>query len=135
MYAIFEDGSHQYKASEGQLLRVDYRDGSDKGARLEFNNVLLYANGDDLRIGQPAVEGVRVIADVVEIDSVKCYIGKYKRRKNYRRFKGHRQYYTKVMVKHILLPGQPVPPQPQPAPKEPVAPTVTPPQPAAPATT
>jgi large subunit ribosomal protein L21 len=135
MYAIFEDGSHQYKVSEGQTLRVDYRDGSDKGTRLEFGKVLLYSHGDDLRIGQPLVEGLRVIADVVDIDSVKCYIGKYKRRKNYRRFKGHRQYYTKVLVRHILLPGQDVPPPAQPQPAAPVQPTVTPPQPTAPATT
>ena len=45
MYAVFEDGSRQYRVSEGDLVTVDYRD-ADKGTRLEFNRVLLFQNGD-----------------------------------------------------------------------------------------
>jgi large subunit ribosomal protein L21 len=116
MYAIFEDGSRQYRASEGTVVKVDFRrsegerrEGLEPGARVEFPRVLLYRNGDDTRIGQPLVEGMRVLGEVVDHPSTKVYVGKYRRRKNYRRLRGHRQFYTAVKVKHILLPGQEAP--------------------------
>jgi large subunit ribosomal protein L21 len=137
MYAVFEDGSRQYRVSEGDVVRVDFRDVA-KGERVQFDRVLLLQNGDDTNIGRPTVEGVRVVGEVVEHPSVKLYIQHFRRRKNYRRLRGHRQHYTAVQVKHILLPGQ-EPPAPQPAPaptSETPAPTSQPPAtPPAPATT
>ena len=135
MYAVFEDGSRQYRVSEGDVVKVDYRAG-DKGSRVEFGRVLLYADGDDRRIGQPGIEGMRVLGEVVEHPSTKLYIQHFRRRKNYRRLRGHRQPYTSVRVRHILLPGQepPASPPPQPAPSETPAPpasTTTPPAPPA----
>src|SRR5438552_11507970 len=126
MYAVFEDGSHQYRVSEGDFVTVDYRD-AEEGTRLEFNRVLLFQNGDDTRIGQPLVEGVRVVADVVDHPSEKLFIQKFRRRKGYRRLKGHRQWYTKVQVRSILLPGMEVPaaapsPPPPPEPTPPASP-------------
>jgi large subunit ribosomal protein L21 len=121
MYAVFEDGSHQYKVSEGDLVKVDFRD-VEVGTRVEFPRVLLYSNADDLRIGRPLVEGLRVLGEVVDHPSTKLYIQHFRRRKNYRRLKGHRQHYTQVRVRHILLPGQEppaAPPQPAPAASEP----------------
>lgn len=119
MYAVFEDGSHQYKVQGGDLVRVDYRAG-DRGARVEFNRVLLQVDGTAVTIGTPELTGVRVIGEIVEHPSVKTTIGKYRRRKNYRRVKGHRQHYTLVKIKHILQAGQSEPveqkPEPQPAP-------------------
>jgi large subunit ribosomal protein L21 len=114
MHAVFENGSHQYKVIEGQVVRVDYRD-ADEGAQVEFPHVLLYRNGDDIRIGQPLVEGMRVIAEIVDHPTEKVLIQHFRRRKNYRRLRGHRQKYTSVRIKHILLPGQDVPSQQQPA--------------------
>ena len=108
MYAVFEDGSRQYRVSEGDFVTVDYRD-AEKGTRLEFNRVLLYQNGNDTRIGQPLVEGVRIVAEVVDHPSTKLFIQKFRRRKNYRRLKGHRQWQTKVQVRSILLPGMEAP--------------------------
>lgn len=113
MYAVFEDGSRQYRVSEGQTVRVDYRGGEDgsgldEGANVEFARVLLYCNGEDRRIGQPAVEGMRIVGEVVDHPSIKVMIQKFRRRKNYRRLRGHRQMYTAVRIKHILLPGQTV---------------------------
>jgi large subunit ribosomal protein L21 len=104
MYAIFEDGSRQYRASEGDKVRLDYRE-AEPGTRLEFNRVLLYQNGDDTRIGQPVVEGMRIVTEVVRHPSVKLYIQHFRRRKNYRRLRGHRQPYTEVQIRNILLPG------------------------------
>ncbi len=105
MYAVFVDGSRQYKVSEGDTVKVDFRE-VEPGGPVEFGRVLLYANGDDLRIGQPVVEGARILGDVVDHPSIKLYIQHFRKRKNYRRLKGHRQWYTAMRVKHILLPGQ-----------------------------
>jgi len=116
-YAIFEDGSRQYKVSGGQVVKVDYRE-TEVGNRLEFNRVLLYQNGDDTRIGQPLLEGLRIIGEVVDHPSTKVYVQHFRRRKNYRRLRGHRQWYTAVRVQHILLPGvEPPPPAEKTAPK------------------
>jgi large subunit ribosomal protein L21 len=119
MFAVFEDGSRQYRVQEGDVVTLDYRE-AEKGSRLEFNRVLLYQNADDLRIGQPLVEGARVLGEVVGETSVKLYIQHFRRRKNYRRLRGHRQHYVKVQVRNILLPGQepPAAPPPAPAPAE-----------------
>ncbi len=105
MYVVFEDGSRQYRVSEGEVVKVDYR-AAEVGSRVEFPRVLLYANGTDLRIGQPVIEGLRILGEVVDHPSMKVYIQHFRRRKNYRRLRGHRQPYTAVRVKHILLPGQ-----------------------------
>ncbi len=104
MYAVFEDGSRQYRVSEGDLVQVDYRE-ADVGSRLEFQRVLLYQGPDGLNIGRPVVEGARVLGDVVDHPSIKLYIQHFRRRKNYRRLRGHRQHYTTVRVRSILLPG------------------------------
>ncbi len=105
MYAVFEDGSRQYKVSEGDRVKVDYRE-VDPGARIEFNRVLLYAAGETLHIGQPTIDGARIVAEVVEHPSTKVYVQHFRRRKNYRRLRGHRQPYTKVQVRNIQLAGQ-----------------------------
>src|SRR2546423_9123613 len=119
MYAIFEDGSRQYRVSEGDVVRLDYRD-LEEGASLELNRVLLYQSGEDTRIGQPTVEGARILAQVVEHPSTKLYVQHFRRRKNYRRLRGHRQPYTAVQIRYILLPGMEAPPEPkrEPAPAE-----------------
>jgi large subunit ribosomal protein L21 len=128
MYAVIEDGSRQYTVREGDVVKLDYRDG-EAGARLEFPRVLLYQNGDDTRIGQPLVDGLRVLGEIVGHPSTKLYIQHFRRRKNYRRLRGHRQPYTSVRIQHILLPGQEPPPPPAqqtpPAPSETPAPTDT----------
>jgi len=111
MYAVFEDGSRQYRISEGDLVKLDYR-AVEEGTPLEFNRVLLYKSIDETRIGQPLVEGARVLAEVVNHPSTKLQIQHFRRRKNYRRLRGHRQHYTSVRIRYILLPGQepPAPP-------------------------
>lgn len=108
MYAIIEDGSRQYRVSEGEIVRVDYRE-VELGARVEFPRVLLCANGNDVKIGQPTVDGMKVVGTVVDQPSTKVYVQHFRRRKNYRRLKGHRQHYVAVKVTNILLPGQEAP--------------------------
>jgi large subunit ribosomal protein L21 len=127
MYAVFEDGSRQYRVGEGEVVKVDFRD-LEKGAAVEFNRVLLYQNAGDTQIGQPVVAGARVLGEVVDHPSTKLYIQHFRRRKNYRRLRGHRQWYTAVRVKHILLAGQEPPAAPPPPAEKPPesAPTTTP---------
>jgi large subunit ribosomal protein L21 len=109
MNAIIEDGSRQYLVEEGDVIKLDYR-AAEEGDPIELPRVLLYKNGDDVQIGRPALEGARVLAEVIDHPSVKTYIQKFRRRKNYRRFKGHRQFFTRVVINHILLAGQQPPP-------------------------
>jgi len=105
MYAIFEDGSRQYRVSEGDVVRLDYRE-AEVGSQLEFKRVLLYQKDQDTQIGQPLLDGARVVADVISHPSTKLYIQHFRRRKNYRRLRGHRQPYTQVQIRWILLKGQ-----------------------------
>jgi large subunit ribosomal protein L21 len=118
MYAVFVDGSRQYRVSEDDVVRLDYRD-AEVGTQLELKPVLLYATeaeGSEAQIGRPVLEGARVVAEVVGHPSTKLYIQHFRRRKNYRRLRGHRQPYTAVKVRHILLAGQ-EPKAPAPAPE------------------
>src|SRR5262249_15616573 len=102
MYAVFEDGSRQYRVSEGDVVRLDFRD-VEPGSKIELKRVLLYQAGQDTKIGQPVVEGARILGEVVEHETVKHYIQKFRRRKTYRRFRGHSQPFTTVRIRSILL--------------------------------
>jgi large subunit ribosomal protein L21 len=104
MYAVFEDGSRQYRVEEGDVVKVDFRE-AQIGAPLEFGRVLLYQSETDTRVGQPVIDGARVVGEVVDHPSTKLFIQHFRRRKNSRRLKGHRQPYTSVKINHILLPG------------------------------
>ncbi len=98
-------------------MKVDYRE-VDAGGSVDFLRVLLLKNGDDLQIGQPALDGARVLGEVVDHPTIKHYVQHFRRRKNYRRLRGHRQPYTMVRVKHILLAGQEPPAATSPPPAE-----------------
>jgi len=119
-YAVFEDGSHQYRVSEGDVVRVDYRN-LEIGAPIEFNHVLLYEKEGDTQIGAPLLEGARIVGEVVDHPSTKLYIQHFRRRKNYRRLRGHRQHYTSVQIRWILLAGQQPPVESQESPAGPAA--------------
>ena len=108
MYAIFEDGSRQYRVSVGDTLRIDHRE-AEVGSSLELGKVLLVADGANLVVGQPLVTGARVVAEVTGHPTTKSMIQHFRRRKNYRRLKGHRQPYLEVRIKHILGAGEAAP--------------------------
>ena len=103
MYVVFEDGSRQYRVHEGEVVKLDYRK-AEIGASLEFDRVLLGEKDGATTIGQPVIAGARVVGEVVELPRVKTYIQRFRRRKNYRRFKGHTQPFTSIRVKQIVLP-------------------------------
>jgi len=108
MYAIVEDGSRQYRAEVGTTIVIDHRE-VELGATLELTKVLLLQSGADTLIGQPLVEGAKIITEVVEFPKTKTMTQKFRRRKNSRRLKGHTQPYVRVKIKHILRAGETVP--------------------------
>ena len=99
-FAVIRTGGKQYRVEPGTLIRVEKIDG-DVGTAVEFSEVLL-AGGDAVRIGTPLVEGVTVRGEIVgHARDKKVLIFKKKRRKNYRRRRGHRQSLTTVKVTEI----------------------------------
>ena len=101
MYALVEIKGKQYKAEKGSLLEVDKIEG-EQGDTVEFDSVLMLS-GDDVKVGTPYVDGVKVKVTLEEqTKGKKVKIFKYKRRKNFSLRKGHRQQYTKVRVEEII---------------------------------
>jgi len=106
MYAIIEDGSHQFRVREGDRIRVDRRDGN-AGDELVFSKVLLLhgASGGPM-IGNPSLDGAQVVGKIVnQFKTKKIIIQKFRRRKNVRRRNGHRQPYTMVQITSVVPPG------------------------------
>ena len=101
MYAVFQSGGKQHRVSEGQTLRLEKLD-VETGATVEFDTVLMVANGEEIAVGVPLVEGGKVTAEVVKHgrgDKVK--IVKFRRRKHSRKQQGHRQWFTEVKITGI----------------------------------
>jgi large subunit ribosomal protein L21 len=108
MYAIFEDGSRQYRVEPDSSVVIDYRD-VEPGQQVELTKVLLLQSGAETLIGTPLVAGARIIAEAMDLPRTKTVIQKFRRRKNYRRLKGHTQPFVRVKIKHILKSGESVP--------------------------
>ncbi len=101
MYAIVRDGNRSYRAEEGAVLRLDLRAGVSGGEKITLDRVE-FLGGEKPRVGNPVVQGARVIAEVRgQVKGEKLIAFKYKRRKGYERKKGHRQRYTEVKVVRI----------------------------------
>ncbi len=101
MYAVIETGGKQYKVSEGDVLFIEKLDVAE-GDTVTFDKVLVVANGDTVNFGAPTVTGATVTAKVEKQGKAKkIYVFKMKRKKNYRRKKGHRQPFTKVTIEKI----------------------------------
>ncbi len=102
MTAVFEDRGRQYKVKKDDVIYIDRMETKD-GELIEFSNVLL-ASGDDVKIGAPYVANAKVKARVVEtlLKDKKVIVFKFKRRKNYKRTRGHRQQYTVVKIEEII---------------------------------
>mgnify|MGYP003388392927 FL=1 len=106
MYAVVKTGGKQYRVAKDDVLTVEKLDG-EAGAVIELEEVLAMDDGKGLTIGTPMVDGARVAATVLEQKkSDKVLIFKKKRRKNYRRTKGHRQQVTVIRISDILAKGQ-----------------------------
>lgn len=101
MFAIVQLGSHQYKVSEGDTLDAQLLEG-EAGKSLNLDQVLLYSNDADLRIGQPILKDVTVTAQILKQHRGKKVVSyKYRRRKTSDWKKGHRQELTALTIKKI----------------------------------
>jgi large subunit ribosomal protein L21 len=98
MYAVIQTGGKQYRVEEGDRLRVEKLD-SAPGDNVTFDQVLMVADGDDVKIGQPVLDGASVTGEVVEHGrGQKLKIVKFRRRKHSRRTHGHRQWFSEVKI-------------------------------------
>ena len=94
MYAVFQSGGKQHRVSEGQTVAT--------GETVEFAEVLMIANGEEVKIGVPFVDGGVIKAEVVAHGrGEKVKIVKFRRRKHYRKQQGHRQWFTDVKITGI----------------------------------
>ena len=101
MYAIIKTGGKQYKVSEGDEIIIEKLEVAE-GDAVTFEEVLSIVDGENVKIGQPKVEGAKVSAKVVKNGKgPKIRIFKYKHKTNYRRRQGHRQPFTKVKIEKI----------------------------------
>ena len=101
MYAVFQSGGKQHRVSEGQVIRLEKLE-VETGSEVVFDKVLMVANGEDIKVGAPFVEGATIKAEIVEHgrgDKIK--IVKFRRRKHYRKQQGHRQWFTDVKITAI----------------------------------
>ena len=114
MFAVFEDGSRQYKVRQGDILAVDLRSDVQDGQMLTFDKVLLANGGGASVLGRPVIEGATVTGEVVMavMKGIKLEIQKHYRRNASRKHTGHRQKYTRVKITGISVPNLPVVEQP-----------------------
>ena len=99
-YAIIKTGGKQYRVSQGDVIEVE-KLGGDAGSEATFSEVLLVADGNDIKSGD-ALQGATVVAEVVEqIKGPKVLAFKYRRRKGYHRTVGHRRKLTRLKIKSI----------------------------------
>jgi large subunit ribosomal protein L21 len=102
MYAVIESGGKQYRVSEGDVIQVDSLL-HPIGERVEIDRVLLVSGESGVRIGQPLLDGAKVVARVEAMDQgKKVLVWKYRAKQRYRRRQGHRQAYSRLRVEKIV---------------------------------
>jgi large subunit ribosomal protein L21 len=101
MYAVIKTGGKQYRVAQNDLLTIERLEG-EPGASIEFADVLMVGNGEQVKVGAPFVSGARVTAELVDqARGPKVIAFKKRRRKNSRRKKGHRQHLSLVRITGI----------------------------------
>ncbi|GGG95212.1 hypothetical protein GCM10007420_08430 [Glycocaulis albus] len=105
MYAVIKTGGKQYKVAEGDRLVVEKIEG-EAGDQVVFGEVLMLGGESGVTVGSPLIDGAQVIGELVEVrKGEKVIVFKKRRRQNYRRTKGHRQWEAFVSISEIVLPG------------------------------
>ena len=101
MYAVIDAGGKQYKVKPGEILRIEKIDGQI-GDTVSFDNILMFSDGKNVRMGTPTLSDINVTANIIEQRKAKkIIVFKYKRRKRNRKKQGHRQQYTAVRIEAI----------------------------------
>jgi len=103
MYAVIMSGGKQYRVSEGDVVRVEKLN-AEVDTRVEFQNVLLVKNAEKTWVGNPLVEGASVAGVLLAQEKAdKILVFKYKKKKQYRRTRGHRQRYSEIRIEKINI--------------------------------
>ena len=104
MYAIVEINGQQFKVEEGKKLFVNHLQSAEAGQTVEFDKVLLVEKDGAVSVGAPAVEGAKVVCEVVSplVKGDKVLVFHKKRRKGYRKLNGHRQQFTELTIKEVV---------------------------------
>ncbi len=103
MFAVFQTGGKQFRAEPGRRIRVPSLD-AEPGDSITFDQVLLAADGDDVKVGAPTVSGASVSAEILRHGrDKKIIVFKRKRRKGYRKKQGHRQGFTEIRVNEVVV--------------------------------
>ncbi len=98
MYAVIITGGKQYRVTPGEILKIEKLEVAE-GTTLEFDRVLMVADGDAVKLGTPYLDGGKVSATIVSHGRhKKVHIIKFRRRKHHMKRQGHRQYYTEVQI-------------------------------------
>lgn len=101
MYAVIQTGGKQYRVAEGDTLKIE-KIVADAGATVELDKVLMIADGDNVRVGQPFIEGGKITATVnAHGRGKKVMILKFRRRKHHMKHQGHRQWFTELTITGI----------------------------------
>ncbi len=103
MFAVVKTGGKQYKVTKGEVIKVEKLD-ADVGSEIDIPEVLMVINGDDVKVGNPIVENAAVRAKVIEQGKdKKVIVFKKKRRKGYKKKRGHRQLFTTLEIQDITI--------------------------------
>ena len=101
MYAIIKTGGKQYRVAKDQYLKVEKLE-SEVGASVDFDQVFMMVDCEEVKIGSPTIEGGLVTAEILSHGRAKkVTIIKFKRRKHHRKQMGHRQYFTEIKITDI----------------------------------
>ncbi len=101
MFAVFQAGGHQYRVSQGDQITVDFLEGKNEGDKVNFSEVML-VGGDKVVVGAPYVQGASIEAVVKkQTFNPKVIVFKFKRRKDYKRTRGHKQPVTVLEISGI----------------------------------
>lgn len=101
MFAVFSSGGKQHRVTEGEVIKIE-RLAVEPGEEVVFDKVLMVADGDQVSVGTPFVDGGKVTAEVIGSDRhKKIQVIKFKRRKDYLRKQGHRQWFTELKITGI----------------------------------
>jgi len=101
MYAVIKTGGKQYRVAKDDVVTIERLPG-DAGGKIEFKEVLLVGNGDDVKLGSPLLDGATVTAELVkQTRGPRVIVFKKRRRKNSRRTRGHRQDLTQIRITGI----------------------------------
>ncbi len=103
MYAVVKTGGKQYKVTKGEVIKVE-KLMADVGSEIDLDQVLMVIDGDNVQIGTPLIENAVVKAKVLEHGKdKKVIVFKKKRRKGYKKKRGHRQHFTTLEIQDVTI--------------------------------